>query len=248
LFPPLPPRFSAGPVLAVVLGVMALAGISYLAAKFAAPRAAERPGVSVIEMPSDTTPLVDVGPGQAFTYTEGEVRRLFRNAKAELLGYRDNLAVVDINRILLSNAAPSVKERARLLKGFVTQPTFDTVRNTYTYADVRKQPLLYDGASVVWRGKVANLKSSRSAITFDLLVGYDQEKQLEGIVPVSLAFAADVGNGDAVDLLGQVAASPSSAAAGGASSSAPTASAPDGVAPVAARLSLVGISLHRISQ
>lgn len=223
LFPPLPPRVAAGPVLLIFLGVLVLAGISYLAVRFAAPRAAQRPGVSVIEMPSDNSPLVDTAAGSTFTYSEGEVRRQFQKAKNELLAYRDNLAVVDINRLLLSNAAPSVKERARLLKGFVTQPTFDTVRDTYTYADVRRQPLLFDGASVVWKGKVANLQAVKAPITFDLLVGYDQERQLEGIVPVTLPFAADIGNGDAVEILGQVAVN-------------------------GAVTGLLGISLHRLSQ
>jgi len=223
LFPPMPPRIAIAPVAIALLGVLALAGIAYLAVRFAAPRGQQRPGVSVIEMPSDSSPLVDVGTGFAFTFSEGEVRRIFQKAKGELLAYRDNLAVVDINRILLSNAAPSVKERARLLKGFVTQPTFDTVKDAYLYAVVAKQPGLYDGASVVWRGKVANLQVSKAPITFDLLVGYDQEKQLEGIVPVTLPFAADIGNGDAVEILGQVALNGNVT-------------------------SLLGISLHRLSQ
>jgi hypothetical protein len=154
---------------------------------------------------------------------ESEVRQVFQKAKNELLTYKDNLAVVDINRILLSNAAPAVKERARMLKGFVTPATFDTVKDAYAYAAVTKQPALYDGASVVWKGKVANLKVAKDSIGFDLLVGYDQEKQLEGIVPVTVPFAADLANGSAVEVLGQVVM--------------------QGTAPT-----LLGISLHRLAQ
>ena len=91
-----------------------------------------------------------------------------------------------------------------MLKGFVTPATFDTVKDTYSYAVVTKQPALYDGTSVVWKGKVANLKVAKDSIAFDLLVGYDQEKQLEGIVPVTVPFAADLANGSAVQVLGQV--------------------------------------------
>src|SRR5208337_644393 len=123
--------------------------------------------------------------------------------------------------ILLSNAAPAVKERARMLKGFVTQPTFDTFRDPYAYAAVTKQPALYDGASVLWKGKVANLKVGKDSLTFDFLVGYDQEKQLEGIVPVTLPFAADLPDGSPVEVLGQV----------GTNGAAPT---------------LLGISVHRL--
>jgi hypothetical protein len=222
LYPPLPSRLSFAPVALTVLGVLVVAGIVYLGVKFAAPKAQERPGVSVIEMPSGV-PYVDVGTSFPFVMKESEVRQAFQKAKNELLAYRDNLAVVDINRILLSNAAPAVKERARMLKGFVTPPTFDTARDTYAYAVVAGQPSLYDGASVIWKGKVANLASSKTQITFDLLVGYDQEKELQGIVPVTLPFAADLGNGDAVQVLGQVALN----------GSVPT---------------LQAVSLHRISQ
>ena len=99
---------------------------------------AQRPGVSVIEIPSDLSSFVDIGTGFTFVYTENEVRRTFQRARKELLGYRDNLAVVDINRILLSNAAPAVKERARMLKSFVAAPTFDTVKDAWPYAAVSR--------------------------------------------------------------------------------------------------------------
>jgi hypothetical protein len=69
---------------------------------------------------------------------------------------------------------------------------------------VVKQPALYDECSVDWKGKVANLAVGKDAITFDLLVGYEQEKELEGIVSVSLPFAAEMQNGDGIEVLGQV--------------------------------------------
>jgi hypothetical protein len=204
LFPPLPRRVSIAPILIAGLSVLVLAGIAVMAIRLGGPRGPQRPGISVIEIPSDLSSFIDIGTDYPFVLTEKEVRQGFQKAKSELLGYRDNLAVVDINRILLSNAAPAVKERARMLKGFVTQSTFDTVKDTYTYAAVIKQPALYDGASVVWKGKVANLKVAKDSIGFDLLVGYDQEKQLEGIMPVTVPFAADLANGSAVEVLGQV--------------------------------------------
>jgi hypothetical protein len=53
-------------------------------------------------------------------------------------------------------------------------------------------------------------------------VGYDKEKELEGIVPVSLTFAAPLENGGALEVLGQVAA-------------------------LNGRLSLLGIAVHRLT-
>ena len=231
LFPPLPRRISGTSFLVAALCVLVLAGLVYLGVRYAGPWGAElagkwgaqRPGVSVIEIPPGLSSFIDIGTDFTFMYTESEVRKTFQKARQELLAYRDNRAVVDINRILLSNAAPAVKERARMLKGFVTPPTFDTVKDAWPYATVAKQPALYDGSSVVWTGKVANLKVGKTSIAFDLLVGYDQEKQLEGIVPVTLPFAADMADGSAVAVLGQVVVK--------------------GPSPT-----LLGISLHRLSQ
>ena len=155
LFPPLPRRVSNVALLIAALCVLALAGVVYLGVRFAGPLSAgltdrwgaQRPGVSVIEIPSGLSSFIDIGTDYTFVYTESEVRKTFQKARRELLAYRDNLAVVDINRILLSNAAPAVKERARMLKGFVTPPTFDTVKDAWPYAAVAKQPALYDGSS-----------------------------------------------------------------------------------------------------
>jgi hypothetical protein len=205
LYPPLARRTHRGTILIVLLCVVALAGVAYAAYRLTEPRtASDRPGVSVIEIPSGLSSLVDVGTSYTYMLSEREVQQLFAKIKKDLLSYRDNLAAMDANRILLSNAAPAIRERARLLKGFVTPAGFDTLRDAAAYTTVRTQPGLYDACSVQWRGKIANLKITKDAIDFDLLVGYDQEKELQGIVPVTLPFAVDLANGGSLEVLGQV--------------------------------------------
>lgn len=204
LYPPLPSRGRAALVATIVLGVMALAAAGYAGVRFLPRQEVQRPGVSAVEIPPDLPSLTETGSDFLYTLTDNEVRGSFTKAKSFLLAYRDNMALVEINRILLSNAALPVKERARLLKGFVTQPDFLTLKDPFPYAAVAGQPALYDGCSVIWRGKIANLKVLKDAITFDLLVGYDKEKVLEGIVPVTLGFAADLENGGGIEVLGQV--------------------------------------------
>jgi hypothetical protein len=73
----------------------------------------------------------------------------------------------------------------------------------------------------VWKGKVANLALGTDAITFDLLVGYESERELAGTVPVTLDFAADLSDGAGLEVLGRVIAE------GG-------------------RIRLAGVSLHRL--
>jgi hypothetical protein len=75
---------------------------------------------------------------------------------------------------------------------------------------------------VLWRGKVANLAAGKDEVRFDLLVGYEQERELQGIVPVVLRFAADLQNGVPLEVLAQVTA-------------------------VGGILRLEGIALHRIA-
>ncbi|HVP19428.1 MAG TPA: tetratricopeptide repeat protein [Spirochaetia bacterium] len=204
LYPPLPSRGRAGLVVTIVLGILALAAAGYAGVRFLPRQVVDRPGVVAVEIPKDLPRLTETGSDFLYMLTEDDVRKAFTKAKSFLLAYRDNMALVEINRILLSNAALPVKEKARLLKGFVTQPDFLTVKDPFPYAVVAAQPPLYDGCSVIWRGKIANLKILREAITFDLLVGYDKEKVLEGIVPVTLDFAADLANGGGIEVLGQV--------------------------------------------
>ena len=204
LYPPLPRRAMPVSLIIAVLGVLILAGAAFIVVRSVRPAEAQRPGVSAIEIPPDITSYIDSGTDFTFVLSERDVRKSFQSAKSYLLAYRDNPATVEINRILLSNAAPAVKERARMLKGFVTLPTFDTLRDPYPYVTVSHQPALYDGCTIRWKGKIANLVNGKDAITFDLLVGYDQEKQLEGIVPVSLGFAVQLSNGAPLEVLGQV--------------------------------------------
>jgi hypothetical protein len=208
LYPPLAghaPRKGLLVSVIVVLSVAAAAGLGYLALRLAeTPHGTARPGVTSIDIPAGPSSVIDAGSNFLILLSEKEVRQAFQKAKSYLLAYRDNLAAVEINRLLLSNASPAIKERARMLKGFVTQASFDTLKDGFPYAAVSAQPALYDGCTVRWRGKIANYKVGKDSLTFDLLVGYDQEKELEGIVPVTLQFAADLSNGQALEVLGQV--------------------------------------------
>jgi hypothetical protein len=150
-------------------------------------------------------PALDSNPGASrYPLTEKQIQESFERAKRFLLQYRDNLATREVNRILLSNASAYVKEKARLLQTFTRVPDFTTVRDSFGFREVAVDPPLYEGCYVVWRGKVANLAVGGEALSFDLLVGYESQRQLHGVVPVTAAFAAELSDGDAVEVLGRV--------------------------------------------
>jgi hypothetical protein len=186
------------------------------------PRGPGRPDVAGVELPADLPRFTEESAGVRYTMSEKQVRQAFQKVKKEMLAFHDNLAVREANMILLSNASTPVKERARLLKSHAVRPSFTTIRDPFPYKDVVKEPDLYDGCAVVWRGKLANLSLGEKSISFDLLVGYEAETELAGIVPVTLDFPVQLENGIALEVLGTV-----SAAASG--------------------LALRGISVHRLS-
>ncbi len=224
LYPPLPPRITVVPFVVGILVALIAVGLGYIGYRVIPFPPPARRGIAEVEIPNNLPRLIENGAADSsspYTLTERQVLRGFEQAKRDLLSSRDNLAAVEINRILLSNASLPVKERVRILKGFVEKPSFTTFRDGFSYRDVAKDPPLYDGASVLWKGLVANLSVGKDAIRFDFLVGYDQKKELEGIVPVSLSFAAELQNGMPLEVLARV-------------------SSEDG------RLALDGISLHKL--
>ncbi len=139
-----------------------------------------------------------------YELTEAGIRRLYDSVIENFHSYNDNLAQRDINRLLLSNASEEIKRKASLLEGYVRTPTFDSLKNSFDYRDVQKDPLLYNNCFVIWRGKVSNLQVGSDSMRFDLLAGYETEKILEGIVPVHLNFAGKIDPAFPIEVLGRV--------------------------------------------
>jgi hypothetical protein len=146
--------------------------------------------------------------GGSFRYvlTEKEALDAFERAKDRFQAYRDNAALVEINRLFNSNATESLKAKAASLRAFVGKPDFRTVKDAPSFAEAQREPWLYDGCSVVWKGMAANLRpdarlgTGSNAIAFDFLVGYQDKKRLEGIVPARIA-GAEVPVDRALELL-----------------------------------------------
>ncbi len=136
--------------------------------------------------------------------SESEIESGFDQIKKYLLQYQDNLALREINRIMLSNASAAVKEKANLMKTFSVEPDFSTFRDPFSYEEVIDFPELYLGCYVIWAGKVANVNYSPENIRFDLLVGYHHEKELLGIAPTSFDFGVRIEDGIAVEVLAQI--------------------------------------------
>jgi len=210
------------PLLILLAGTLSLAALYFILPLLPA-KTVGRPGLPDIELSTGQPALISMEGDYHYILTEKDILTSFKNAKKYLTDFRDNMALKELNRILYSNASAYVKEKARLLTTFVQKPDFTTVKDIFTYNEVHKESLLYSGCYTVWSGKVANLVIGRENITFDLLVGYHEQKELLGIVPVSLDFGAELENGTDLEVLGRIESE-------------------------AGMLSIKGISIHRLLQ
>jgi tetratricopeptide (TPR) repeat protein len=162
-----------------------------------------RPEVAAVALSRAETdmPVVTGGTFRCIL-TEKEALAAFERAKDRFQSYRDNAALVEINRLLNSNASEGLKAKAKSLRAFVGKSDFRTIKDAPTFAEVQRESWLYDGCSVVWKGMATNLRpgTGPGATAFDFLVGYQDKKKLEGIVPASIT-GADVPVDRALELL-----------------------------------------------
>jgi tetratricopeptide (TPR) repeat protein len=159
-------------------------------AAFTEARAGRPEVAAVVLSPTERAAPVTTGGSFRYLLSESEALAAFERAKAYFQKYRDNLALVEINRLIGSNASASIKEKARGLKSFVGLPDFRTVKDVPSFALVAADPTLYEGCVVSWKGMAANVRKEGPETAFDFLVGYQDKKRLEGIIIVRMKAGA----------------------------------------------------------
>ncbi len=131
----------------------------------------------------------------------------YEDARIYFQDWRDNACQVEINRLLNSNASLAIKQKANILKTYLSPPTFDSLLDNYTYAQVAEDPRLYLDCYVAWSGRIANAESyAGGAWGADLLVGYETMQTVEGRVRLFFAPAPQpsIDTTKAVRVLGKV--------------------------------------------
>jgi hypothetical protein len=149
---------------------------------------------------------VQTGGSYRYILTRVQALDVYEKALSQFTAYRDEAARINLNRILESNAAEGLKNRARVIISYMEVPGFDTFRrgDNVSYNDVFKDPLLYKGVHVIWRGMATNVVTSDNGTSFDFLVGYDTRKTLEGIVPVVFSNAIPLNPERPLEVLGRI--------------------------------------------
>ena len=139
-----------------------------------------------------------------YELSESEIEATFERMREYFLDERDNMANREINRILHSNAARGLKERARTLQGYLNVPSFADFADGFSYEEVTSDPWLYEGSYVRWRGRPSNVDIDDDRIAFDFLVGYEDGRQLDGVVPAEFDFAVRIDSSYAIEILARV--------------------------------------------
>jgi hypothetical protein len=214
LYPPIPfAGFSPRTVISCAAIIMAAAVISLgaLVKLRIVPNPFARQGVRPISAEFNLTreerqESVQSGGVYRYIVTRTEALDTYDRALSLFTAYRDEAAKIQLNRILESNAADTIKNKARILLGYMEVPGFDNFRraDNIPYAEVKKDPVLYRNVHIIWRGMATNVITVDSRTTFDFLVGYDTRKTLEGIIPVVFEKAISINNERPLEVLGKI--------------------------------------------
>ena len=184
----------------IVGGAASAIAVRYLNNIRAAPREPIVSALSLLGVDSFLSDDADL----SFALTTEEIEEAFTKAKTYFSDFRDNLVIREVNRIVRSNASPVVKERARTIRSYVTPPDFTTIRDSFSFDEVAGDPSLYYGTYVTWSGRVSNLAIDEKSLRFDLLVGYESNQVLEGVVPIIYDFGIDLSDGRPVEVLATI--------------------------------------------
>jgi len=157
----------------------------------------------ILEKESFETP-VQAGGSYRYVLTRSQVLDDYNDARKLFTEYRDDAARVRLNRILESNASEEIKNSARVLISYMEIPGFSTLKDRFSFNDVIKDPYLYRDCHIIWRGTVSNLNVGQIQTSFHLLVGYDTNRILEGIVQVDYNSAIPVNPERPVEILGRI--------------------------------------------
>ncbi|MDR2923358.1 MAG: tetratricopeptide repeat protein [Treponema sp.] len=176
----------------------------------------DRQGIAAVSLTREER-LVPVQSGGSYRYEfEGRIQAVetYEKALSLFAAYRDEAARVNLNRILESNAADSLKNKARIIIDYMKPPyrdlpSFDTFRRSdnINFQDVEKDPVLYRDVHVIWQGRAANVSITNNETSFDLLVDYDPGNKtsiMRGTAFVMFNRAIPLNPGRQLEVLGRI--------------------------------------------
>ncbi len=133
------------------------------------------------------------------------IKYKFEQLRKSISDQHHNRARILVNELFASNASFAIKERVEIMEGFIIEPTVDSVDYVPTYKEIAIAPAIYEGVMLRWQGTIANLHhQGRKKTTFDLLVNFVGQGQIEGIAAVELEGMQELNNGEKITVIGPV--------------------------------------------
>jgi len=127
----------------------------------------------------------------------------FEQLKQAISSRNPNKARILVNELLASNASLAIKERVGILESFIVDSTIDNIDYVPTYREIAIAPVIYEGVMLRWQGTIANLHhQGRKKTTFDLLINFLGNGQVEGIAAIEIKGLQEFNNGDKVTIMG----------------------------------------------
>lgn len=166
-----------------------------------------RPLVSGIVLEQDDRERpVETGGVYRYILTRNQVLEYYDRGLTVFTEYRDEAARLYFNRIIESNASEGIKNKARLVLSHMEIPGFDSFKrqDNFTYAEVLKDPVLYQGCHVIWQGMATNIQTLAGRTSFDFLIGYDTRQSLEGITAVEFDRAVSINPERPLEVLARI--------------------------------------------
>lgn len=194
------------PILACLLGITVAIAIFMNKPKITGNRA----NLTAIELTSEemnSAKEKDLSTqSYSFILTNKEITKHYSNALQYFQEHRDNAAQIEVNTILNSDAALSIKQKANILTGYFEIPDFDTITDVPSFSDVQNKDVLYLECWVDWGGKISNAVTYEDgSYSCDLLVGNETLEHFEGTVNVRFDSVPNISAEKPVRILGQIA-------------------------------------------
>ncbi len=153
----------------------------------------------------DIDKLVEDRVKYSIKLTEEQIQRKFAMIREALEARQRNRALMLVNELLHSNASELIKERVRMLQGFVQNPDPREIDFTPDIREVVKLPFLYEGVAVRWSGTVANLEfKGRDETAFDLLINFVDRATVDGIAEIHFKGFRKVSSGQKAAVFGVI--------------------------------------------
>ncbi len=199
------PKVMQAAVLAIVVSCAAIVFFLFnVSAEIQGTRADLSDLVLTVDEKNDA--LIQDTASSVFRYilTQDELETAYNDAQKYFQGYKDNLAQIEINRILNSNASVSIRQKARLLAEYLVEPTFDTEIVNFTYEQIKDEVWLYLDTWVVWSGRISNVVETQTEYRCDFVIGYDNLQKVDGIAPLVIAQPVSIDTGLPVQVLARI--------------------------------------------